>query len=111
MISEILADVLLGLAVVIVMASSIGVLVMRDTYQKLHYITPISLVAPVLVGLSVLAHSGFHENTAETWLALTFMVIASPVLSHATIRAARIRQAGDWRPGAGHGDGPGDGQP
>jgi multisubunit Na+/H+ antiporter MnhG subunit len=106
---EILADVLLGLAVVIVLASSVGVLVMRDVYQKLHYVTPAALVAPLIVGLAVFAQSGFTENTGETWLALLFVVIAGPFLTHATIRAARIREKGDWRPGAGHGDGDGQG--
>ena len=98
---DVLADVLLGLAVAIVLASTVGLLVMRDVYQKLHFVTPIALVAPVIVGLAVLAQSGLTENTAQTWLALVFIVIAGPFLSHATIRAARIRQKGDWRPGAG----------
>ena len=40
-------DVLLGLAVVVVLACSAGVLLMRDAYQKLHYVTPVSMVAPV----------------------------------------------------------------
>ncbi len=97
---EILADVLLGLAVLIVLASSVGILVMRDAYQKLHYVTPAALVAPLIVGLAVLAQSGLTENTVQTWLALLFIMIASPFLSHATIRAARIREKGDWRPGA-----------
>ena len=106
---EVLADVLLGLAVAIVLASSVGVLVMRDVYQKLHYVTPAALVAPLIVGLAVLAQSGFTENTVETWLALLFVIIAGPFLSHATIRAARIRERGDWRPGAGRDRGsPGD---
>jgi multisubunit Na+/H+ antiporter MnhG subunit len=105
----ILADVLLGLAVAIVLVSSIGVLVMRDVYQKLHYVTPLALVAPLIVGLAVLAQSGFTENTAETWLALLFVAVAGPFLSHATIRAARIRERGDWRPGGGRDRGsPGD---
>ena len=97
---EILADVLLGLAVLIVLASSVGILVMRDAYQKLHYVTPAALVAPLIVGLAVLAQSGLTENTVQTWLALLFIMIASPFLSHATIRAVRIREKGDWRPGA-----------
>jgi multisubunit Na+/H+ antiporter MnhG subunit len=101
---EILADVLLGLAVAIVLASVIGILVMRDAYQKLHYVTPAALVAPLIVGLAVLAQSGLTENTAETWLALLFIMIASPFLTHATIRAARIREKGDWRPGPGRRD-------
>lgn len=94
---EVLADVLLGLAVAIVLASTIGLLVMRDVYQKLHFVTPIALVAPLIVGFAVLAQSGLDENTGETWLALVFIVIAGPFLSHATIRATRIREKGDWR--------------
>ena len=102
---EILADVLLGLGVAIALASSIGILVMRDAYQKLHYVTPVALVAPLIVGLAVLAQSGLTENTAQTWLALLFIVIAGPFLTHATVRAARTREKGDWRPDAGRSDG------
>jgi multisubunit Na+/H+ antiporter MnhG subunit len=95
----IVADVLLGLAVVLVLASSVGILVMRDTYQKLHFLTPLALIAPLVVGLAVLVRSGWSENSSETWLALLFVLIGSPFLTHATIRAARIREKGDWRPG------------
>ena len=95
----IVADVLLGLAVALVLASSAGILVMRDTYQKLHYLTPLALIAPLIVGLAVLVRSGWSENSSETWLALLCVVIGGAFLTHATIRAARIRDKGDWRPG------------
>jgi multisubunit Na+/H+ antiporter MnhG subunit len=95
----IVADVLLGLAVLLVLVSSAGILVMRDTYQKLHFLTPLALLAPLTVGLAVLVRSGWSENSSETWLALLFVVIGSPFLTHATIRATRIREKGDWRPG------------
>jgi multisubunit Na+/H+ antiporter MnhG subunit len=108
---EIVADCLLGVAVAIVLASSVGILVMRDAYQKLHYVTPAALVAPVIVGLAVLAQSGLTLDTVETGLALVFVVIAGPFLSHATIRAARIRETGDWRPDAGHDASSPEGQP
>jgi multisubunit Na+/H+ antiporter MnhG subunit len=97
---QVVADVLLGLAVAIVLASSVGILVMRDAYQKLHYVTPITVLAPLAVGLAVLAQSGWSVSSAETWLAVLFLLIGGPFLSHATIRAARIREHGDWRPGA-----------
>ena len=96
---DIAADVLLGLAVAVVIRASVGVLVMRDPYQKLHFVTPAALIAPLLVTLAVLARMGLTENTGETCLALGFMVIAGPFLSHATVRAIRIREKGDWRPG------------
>jgi multicomponent Na+:H+ antiporter subunit G len=94
---DVAADVLLGLAVAVVLMSSLGVLVMRDVYQKLHFVTPVSLIAPALVAVAVLVQQGFSENTVETWLALLFLVVAGPFLTHATIRAARIRETGDWR--------------
>jgi multisubunit Na+/H+ antiporter MnhG subunit len=96
---DVFSGVLLGLAVVIVAGAALGVLLMRDAYQKLHFVTPAALVAPVLVALAVLVQMGMTENTGETCLALLFMVIAGPYLSHATMRALRVREKGDWRPG------------
>ncbi len=94
---DIVADVLLGLAVVIVLGASVGVLVMRDASAKLHYVTPAALVAPILVALAIFVQMGLSENTGETFLALLLMVIGGPYLSHATIRAIRVREQGDWR--------------
>ena len=96
------ADVLLGMAVLVVLASSVGILVMRDVYDKLHYVTPLALVAPVIVGLAILVQSGWSVNSLQTWLAIALMVIGTPFLSHATVRAARIRESGDWSSPADH---------
>jgi multicomponent Na+:H+ antiporter subunit G len=101
MVRAIAVDLLLGLAVLIALASATGILIMPDAFSKLHYLSPLSIVTPLLVGLAVLVNSGWSTSSAQTWLALLFVVIASPVLSHATIRAARIRSEGDWRPGHG----------
>ncbi len=97
-VKDIFSDILLGLAVLIVLASSVGVLVMRDAYHKLHFVTPAALVAPALVALAVMVQHGVYEMTGEAFLALFFMILAGPFLSHATIRAIRVRERGDWRP-------------
>jgi multisubunit Na+/H+ antiporter MnhG subunit len=97
------AEVLLGLAVAIVLGASLGVLLMRDACQKLHFVTPAALAAPVLVALAVLVQAGLEENTGETCVALLFLAFAGPYLSHATMRAIRVREKGDWRPGQGAG--------
>ena len=91
------ADVFLGLSAAVVVISSVAILVMRNVYDRVHYVTPISLIAPVTVGIAIFITSGWSSRSAQTWLAIGFMVIASPFLSHATIRAARIRATGDWR--------------
>jgi multisubunit Na+/H+ antiporter MnhG subunit len=106
-IREVLSDVLLTLAAATVIASAIGVLVVRDAYARVHYVTPAAVVAPVLVALAIFVAEVLNENTGETVLALVFMIIAAPFLSHATIRAIRVREAGDWRgrpPGGQAGD-------
>lgn len=97
-VKDVFSGILLGLAVLIVLTSAVGVLVMRDAYQKLHFVTPAGLVAPALVALAVLVQHGVYENTGETFLALFFMIIAGPFISHATMRAIRVREKGDWRP-------------
>jgi multisubunit Na+/H+ antiporter MnhG subunit len=104
-IRSVAVDVILAAAVAVVLASAVGLLVMRDAYQRIHYVTPLALIAPVLLGLAILVQSGLSESSGQTWLALLFIVIAGPFLSHATIRAARIRETGDWRMGSGGGAG------
>ena len=97
MIREIVTDVLLALAVLTVAAAALGVAVMPDAYARLHYVTPAAVVAPVLVTLAIFVREGLDENTGETVLALFFMIVAAPFLSHATIRAMRVHDRGDWR--------------
>ena len=80
------------MAAVVALGASVGVLVMRDAYQKLHFVAPAALVAPLLVALAIFVQMGLVENTGETFLALLFMVMAGPFLSHATIRAIRVRE-------------------
>ena len=97
MIREVISDTLLALAVLTVAASAVGVAVSQNAYARLHYVTPAAVVAPVLVALAVFVTEGLDQNTGETVLALVFLVAAAPFLSHATIRAARIREQGNWR--------------
>ena len=99
MIRNVAVDIILAAAVALVLASTVGLLAMRDTYQRVHYLTPLALVAPLLLGLAVLVQSGSTVSSSLTWLALLFVVITGPFLSHATIRAIRIRETGDWRLG------------
>jgi multisubunit Na+/H+ antiporter MnhG subunit len=94
---DVVADILLGLASLLVLGASVGIAVMPGAYAKLHFVTPAALVAPVLVTLAILVQAGLSENTGETVVALVFLIVAGPFLSHATIRAIRVRERGDWR--------------
>lgn len=89
---EVVVIACLALAVIIVAASSLAILVMPDAYDKLHYITPAAIVAPVLVAIAVFTWMGLSENTGQTIIAVAFMVMAGPYLSHATMAAIRVRE-------------------
>ena len=95
---QVVADALLAVAVLIVAASALGVLFMPGACAKLHFVTPAAVVAPLFVAVAIGVQEGLDENTGESFLALFFMVVASPFLAHATIRAIRVRERGDWRP-------------
>jgi multicomponent Na+:H+ antiporter subunit G len=96
-IRDVVVDVLLGLAVLTVAAAALGVAVMPNAYARLHYVTPAAVVAPVFVTLAIFVREGLDENTGETVVALFFLLATAPFLSHATIRAMRVRDRGDWR--------------
>lgn len=96
MAQQVAVDVLLGLAVLLVGASSLGVLLMPDVLRKLHYMAPVGIVAPVMVALAVTVKVGWASNTTDTWLTVLFLAMTGPVLTHATARAARARSAGTW---------------
>lgn len=94
---QVVIGILLGLAFAVAAVSVVGLIAMRDVYQRIHYLTPISMIAPLLVAIAVTVKSGWSENTGQSWIALGFVILVSPFLSHATIRAARIRERGDWK--------------
>jgi multisubunit Na+/H+ antiporter MnhG subunit len=94
---DVAAGVLLGLAVLVVLGASFGILLMPDAAARLHFVTPGAVVAPFLVTAAILVYSGLTENSGQTVLALVFLVAGGPFLSHATIRAIRVRETGDWR--------------
>lgn len=98
MIREIVTGVLLALAVATVAASAAGILVTQNAAARLHYVTPAAVLAPILVFAAVFVKEGLDENTGETLLAVVFMLVAAPYLSHATIRAIHLRPAGPDRP-------------
>jgi multicomponent Na+:H+ antiporter subunit G len=67
---------------------------MRGANPRLHYAAPAGLGALLLV-LAILLREGFSLIGDKALLIAVFIGISSPVLSHVTARAARIREHGD----------------
>ena len=87
--------VLLALGVGIQVLSAIGVLAIRSVYDRLHYVGSAG-VGAALVCVAVTVRESFSLIGNKTLLIAFFLLVSGPVLVHATARAARIRERGEW---------------
>jgi multisubunit Na+/H+ antiporter MnhG subunit len=92
---SIAAAVLAGLAVAFNLASAVGALAMRDSYQRLHFLAPPASVAPLLFAVALFF--GVHDKQPGVKMLVLAAVLnaVNGVVTHATARAHRVR---DGRP-------------
>jgi len=88
---------LLVLAVAVTLVSCAGVLLMRDRYDRLHYTAPAAVIPPVAIAAAVVLEERLSAAGIKALLIALVLIVTNPVLGHATARAARIRQYGQWR--------------
>ncbi|MDP9234213.1 MAG: monovalent cation/H(+) antiporter subunit G [Actinomycetota bacterium] len=74
----------------------IGVLVMRQFYNRLHYLGPASTLGAFLIGAALVVQNALKQQGVKSILVVVLLVTVGPVLTHATARAARIREFGRW---------------
>jgi multicomponent Na+:H+ antiporter subunit G len=91
-----LVIVLLLAGVLVELVSCIGVLAMRHFYDRLHYVGPASTLGAMLIGSALLVQNGLKQQGVKSLMVVVLLVTISPVLTHATARAARIREFGRW---------------
>lgn len=95
---QVVVTAVLVTGVVIELVAVLGLVVMRDVYDRLHYVGLAGFGA-LLVGASILIREGFSLIGNKAMLTGALIAVLSPVLVHATARSFCIRQGGDWRSG------------
>lgn len=75
----------------------LGVLVMRDVYDRLHYVGA-AAVGAVFIAIAITVQEGFSLIANKALGIALFLLLIGPVLANATSRAARIREHGHWMP-------------
>lgn len=98
---QVIVTILLVAGVALQLLSVVGLLVMRDVFDRLHYVG-LSSFGVLLIGVSILVREGFSLIGDKALLIGVLLVLLSPVLVHATARSFRIRERGDWREGIEH---------
>ena len=82
---DLVIDVLLALTVASAALSCAGILVMRRSLARLHYVGPLVMVCPVLAGIAVAI--GKHPYAGSGFKALfiaAVLVLFGPMLTHQT---------------------------
>ena len=76
----------------------LGVVVMRDVYDRLHYVG-LAGYGALLVAVAIVVRESFSLIGDKALATAAVLVLLGPVLAHATARSLRIRERGDWRKG------------
>jgi multicomponent Na+:H+ antiporter subunit G len=92
----ILVAALLVVGVGVTLASCVGVLVMGDAYDRLHFTAPATTIAPLAIAAAIVLEERLSAAGIKALLVALVLLVTNPVLTHATARAARIRQFGEW---------------
>ncbi len=93
----VIAVLLLG-AVAVELACALALLVVKDSFDRLHFLGPAATLGPVLVVTALVVENALSTNGVKAILAGGLLLLTGPILTHATARAARVRQFGHWEP-------------
>jgi multicomponent Na+:H+ antiporter subunit G len=93
--SELIVWVLLAVGVAAVLVGVLGVLVASDVYDRLHFTGPAAIFGPTCLALAVVIDEGpLSQAGLKSILVALLLLALSPVLVHATARAAFVRERG-----------------
>jgi multicomponent Na+:H+ antiporter subunit G len=102
---ETIAAVLLGLSVLVELMSAVGLLVMRNPFDRLHYLAPATTIGPIALAAAMLIAESDAQAKIKSALVAVVLLATGPILTHATARAAWTRmQARDNIPDADKGE-------
>jgi multicomponent Na+:H+ antiporter subunit G len=91
-------EALVWLAVATCLICCLGIVVMEDFFERLHYMATVSTVATVALLIAVVIEQGWGQAAIKMSLIVIVLLLMNAVLTHATARAARVRELGQWQP-------------
>lgn len=74
----------------------LGLVTMRDVYDRLHYVG-LAGIGGLLVAIAIVVQESFSLIGDKSLATGAVLLLFGPVLVHATARSLRIREHGDWR--------------
>jgi multisubunit Na+/H+ antiporter MnhG subunit len=90
--------VLLIAGVALQLFGVLGLVVMRNVYDRLHYVG-LAGYGALLIGVSILVRESWSLIGDKALLTGAVLALIGPALVHTTMRSLRTRERGDWREG------------
>lgn len=87
-------DVLLTIGVAAELLSCLGVVVMRTTADRLHYVSAGYTVGPFFVLAALLVREQLSQIGLDSIAAVFLLFLFGPVVTHATARVVRLHDVG-----------------
>jgi len=91
-------ETLLALAVAITLASVLGMMRMRDAYQRMHYISPPASLSAILITIAIFLQQGLKPESFKAVFVTLVLIGMNTFVTHAAARAFRIAETKHWRP-------------
>jgi multicomponent Na+:H+ antiporter subunit G len=89
---------LVWVTVITCLVCGLGIVVMKTFFERLHYMAPVSTIATFTLLIAVVLSRGWGQATIKMSLIMLILFLMNAVLTHATARAARVREFGHWQP-------------
>jgi monovalent cation/proton antiporter MnhG/PhaG subunit len=96
--TTLVVGVLVAFGVAVELVCCVGVVVMRDVYDKLHFTGPATILGPLALAGAIVVQEGLNQAGIKAMLIASLLLVANPVLTHATGRALYIRQRDHLEP-------------
>jgi monovalent cation/proton antiporter MnhG/PhaG subunit len=95
---DIAVDVFLAITVGLTAVSCWALVLFQDLFERIHYLSSVTTISTFALLMAVVIKEGWGQATIKTILVFFVLLLINAVLSHATARAARVRELGHWTP-------------
>ena len=89
-------EVMLAAAVLITLISVLGMLRMRDPYQRMHYISPPASLSALLIAIAIFLQQGLKPESFKALFIVLVLTGMNTIVTHAAARAFRIAETENW---------------
>lgn len=94
----IVVGILVGIAVLLAIVCSVGVMVMRDAYQRMHFSAIVVTFSTLLIAAAVWVEEKDPQPRIKVILIGLILFVMNSVLTAATAKAVRIHDQKHWEP-------------